>query len=63
MRSACHVSPAPLQHVLHDAVAMLLAPTRQTRMWNQLLLSGRNVSGFGLGTATVYQVICICVKH
>src|SRR5262245_42223781 len=32
------------------------------RMWNQLLLSGRNASGFGFGTPTVYQLIYICVK-
>src|SRR4030095_3217823 len=32
-------------------------------MWNQLLLSGRNASGFGFGTPTVYQVIYICVKY
>src|SRR5262245_10570449 len=32
-------------------------------MWNQLLLSGRNASGLGFGTPTVYQVIYICVKY
>src|SRR6266508_1649035 len=32
-------------------------------MWNQLLLSGRNASGFGFGTPTLYQMICICVKY
>jgi hypothetical protein len=32
-------------------------------MWNQLLLSGKNASGFGFGTPTVYQVIYICVKY
>lgn len=32
-------------------------------MWNQLLLSGRNESGLGFATATVYQLICICVKE
>jgi hypothetical protein len=31
-------------------------------MWNQLLLSGRNASGFSFGTATVYQVIWIFIK-
>src|SRR5215471_7598721 len=32
------------------------------RMWNQLLLSGRNASGFGFGTPTIYQIICIFVN-
>ena len=31
-------------------------------MWNQLLLSGRNASGFFLGMASIYHSIYILVK-